>query len=67
MVTCPKCNSQIDVEEEELDEGDVLACDECGATVRVLGVSPLELEAAGDEADEDEQADLEDGEEERWH
>ncbi len=66
MVTCPKCNSQIDVEEEELDEGDVLACDECGATVRVLSVGPLELEAAGDEADEDE-ADLEDGEDERWH
>jgi len=66
MVTCPKCNSQIDVEEEELDEGDVLACDECGATVRVLGVGPLELEAAGDEAEDEEESDLEDGEDERW-
>ena len=29
MVSCPKCDSAIDVEEEELDEGDVLSCDEC--------------------------------------
>jgi alpha-aminoadipate carrier protein LysW len=67
MVNCPECNSQIDVEEEELDEGDVLACDECGASVRVLGVSPLELEAAGDEEDGEEPADPEDGEDEHWH
>jgi alpha-aminoadipate carrier protein LysW len=66
MVNCPECNSQIDVEEEELDEGDVLSCDECGATVRVLGVGPLELEAAADEEDGEEPADPEDGEDEHW-
>jgi hypothetical protein len=28
MVNCPKCNAVIDVDEEELDEGDSLLCEE---------------------------------------
>ena len=53
MVTCPKCDSDIDVEEDELDEGDSITCDECGKTVKVLGLDPLELESE-EEADSDE-------------
>ena len=73
MVTCPKCDSDIDVEEDELDEGDTITCDECGGTVKVLGLNPLELEpeadAPGDEDDEDfldkdEEEEDEEGEEE---
>ena len=64
MVTCPKCESDIDVEEEELDEGDAITCDECGKTVKVLGLDPLELEseeeADGDEDEEDFDDDEED-------
>jgi len=55
MVNCPECDAIIDVEEEELDEGDVLSCDECGATIRVIGVDPLELEVEEDDEDEDEE------------
>ena len=28
MVNCPLCDAAIDVDEEELDEGDVLICEE---------------------------------------
>ena len=56
MVTCPACDGAIDVDEEEVDEGDTLSCDECGASLKVLGKDPLELESA-DEADEDEDED----------
>ena len=31
MVNCPNCDAVIDVDEEELDEGDPLTCEECGA------------------------------------
>jgi hypothetical protein len=48
------CEANIDVEEDELDEGEDLSCDECGATLHVAGLSPLELEAEGDD-DEDEE------------
>jgi len=64
MVSCPQCDANIDVEEDELDEGDAISCDECGATVRVAGLNPLELESDGDgEEDEEEEFD-EEGEDE---
>ena len=62
MVTCPVCEGTIDVDEEDVDEGDSLSCDECGATLKVLSKDPLELESA--EALEEEDAELLDEEEE---
>jgi alpha-aminoadipate/glutamate carrier protein LysW len=82
MVNCPNCDAVIDVDEEELDEGDTLTCDECGADLSVTGLSPLELETQEDEDeeeeeeeedfdyDEDEDEDEDDEEEEQeedWH
>jgi alpha-aminoadipate/glutamate carrier protein LysW len=55
MVSCPKCDADIDVEEDELDEGDSITCDECGGTVKVLSVDPLELEPESDTDDDDEE------------
>lgn len=78
MVSCPKCDAPIDVEEEELDEGDVLSCDECGASLVVSSLNPVELESEdeGEEDDEDfdydededeEDEDEDEEEEETWH
>jgi alpha-aminoadipate carrier protein LysW len=66
MVTCPVCKGAIDVEEEDVDEGDTVSCDECGADLRVVSTSPLELETAEEveEDDEDEEGFLDDEEEE---
>lgn len=63
MVNCPACDGSIDVDEEEVDEGDTLSCDECGASLKVLGKDPLELEPA-DEADDEDEEDLDDDEDE---
>jgi alpha-aminoadipate/glutamate carrier protein LysW len=78
MVSCPKCDAAIDVEEEDLDEGDVLSCDECGASLIVASLNPVELETEGkgdkdednydyDEEDDDEDEDEDEKEEEEWH
>ena len=65
MINCPKCDAAIDVDEEELDEGDALICEECGANLNVSGVSPLELVPDGvdDEDEEDLDDDLDEDEE----
>jgi lysine biosynthesis protein LysW len=60
MVNCPKCDAVIDVDEEELDEGDALTCEECGANLNVSGVSPLELSPDEDDDDDDEDPDDDD-------
>ena len=54
MVTCPKCEGAIDVDEDDVDEGDTISCDECGADLRVVGTSPLEVESAEEVEDEEE-------------
>jgi alpha-aminoadipate carrier protein LysW len=56
MVECPVCNGKIDVDEEDVDEGDTISCDECGAALKVVGTDPLELESA-EEADEEDEED----------
>jgi alpha-aminoadipate carrier protein LysW len=55
MVTCPACQGNIDVDEEDVDEGDTISCDECGAALKVIGTAPLEMEKAEEEEDEDEE------------
>ena len=60
MVNCPLCDAVIDVDEEELDEGDSLLCEECGANLNVSGVSPLEISPDADQDEDDEDFDEDD-------
>jgi len=63
MPSCPECENELDVEIDELEEGDVIACEECGSEYEVVGVEPLELSRV-DEDVEDEDEELYDEEEE---
>jgi alpha-aminoadipate carrier protein LysW len=54
----------MDVDEDELDEGDVISCDECGATLNVLGKDPIELATDDDEEVEEDDDDFEDDDDE---
>ncbi|MGO8757324.1 MAG: hypothetical protein ACLQG3_04295 [Terracidiphilus sp.] len=43
MPSCPECDTELDIEVDEIEEGDVIACEECGSEYEVVGVEPLEL------------------------
>jgi len=60
MVNCPLCDAALDVDEEELDEGDALICEECGASLHVSGTAPLEITPAKDEDVDDDDEDEDD-------
>jgi len=64
MPTCPECENNLDIEEDEVEEGDVVSCDECGTEYEVVGVEPLELSRVGDELDDDEDESYDEEEEE---
>jgi len=65
MVMCPECESDLDIEEEEVDEGEVVSCPECGTDFEVVAVDPLELSRVeDDELDEDGDTDLDEEEKE---
>jgi alpha-aminoadipate carrier protein LysW len=64
MPSCPECENDLDVEMDEVEEGDVLVCDEFGTDFEVVGVEPLELSRVDDDLDEDEELFKEEEEEE---
>jgi alpha-aminoadipate carrier protein LysW len=71
MAICPACEAEIEVDEFDVDKGDELTCPECGETVEVTNLSPVELELVSDEEDEDfdeegEDVEESDEEEEDW-
>lgn len=64
MVYCPECESDLDIEEDEVDEGEVVSCPECGTDFEVITINPIELKAVGeeDEEEDEDEEESEDGE-----
>jgi alpha-aminoadipate carrier protein LysW len=52
---CQECENELDLEVDELEEGDVVACDECGTEYEVVSVEPLELARISTDEDEEEE------------
>jgi len=67
MAQCPECEALMDLEPDEVDEGEIISCPECGADLEVVNTNPIELDLAEDEdleEDEEEEDDELDEEEE---
>ena len=53
MAVCPECEAGIEIDEFDVDKGEIISCPECGIDLEVVGMSPLELDLAQqDEEDE---------------
>lgn len=68
MATCPECDAEIEIDDDDLDElqiGDPYECEECGSALRVATLVPLEFDPDEDlDEDDDEDGDDEDEEDE---
>jgi lysine biosynthesis protein LysW len=63
MATCPACDANdLEVDEFDVEEGDIVNCPECGASLVVNSLSPLEFETADDEDEDDDDEDEDDEE-----
>ncbi len=40
---CPECTEEVFVDAES-EQGDTITCDECGTTLVVVGLDPIELD-----------------------
>ena len=56
MVTCPECENDLDIEEDEVEEGEIVSCSECGSDFEVITLNPIELKPVEEEEIEDEAA-----------
>ena len=54
---CPECDEEVYVDSDS-EQGDRVSCDECGSSLVVVGLDPIEL----DLFEETEKSDLEDEE-----
>lgn len=48
---CPDCQAEIELDEFDVDKGEVISCPECGVDLQVVNLAPLEFELAGEEED----------------
>jgi alpha-aminoadipate/glutamate carrier protein LysW len=55
MPVCQECESVLDVDTDEVEEGDIVVCDECGTEFEVVATEPLELTQVEQEGYEDEE------------
>lgn len=53
MVLCPECETDLDVDPEEVDEGEIVSCVECGTDFEVVTTNPFELKLVADDDDDD--------------
>ena len=44
MVLCPECDTDLDIDEEEVEEGEIVSCPECGTDFEIVTVSPDRIE-----------------------
>jgi lysine biosynthesis protein LysW len=51
VVRCPECATEIDVDEDEVEEGEILACPECEVELEVVQIHPVHLNVISDEDD----------------
>lgn len=42
-VVCPECDNPMDVDVDEVEEGETLQCSECGLELEIVSTDPLEL------------------------
>ncbi len=53
---CPECEEEVFVDADS-EQGDQVTCDECGATLVVVGLDPIEVDVFDEEEKYDEDRD----------
>ena len=49
---CPECDEEVYVDADS-EQGDTISCDECGASLTVVGLDPVELDLREENSDGD--------------
>lgn len=63
-VVCPECDNPLDIDVDDLEEGEIVQCEECGTDLEVVSSDPLELAPVDEEGYDDEDAAPEEKEDE---
>jgi alpha-aminoadipate/glutamate carrier protein LysW len=67
MATCPECDAEIEIDDDDLEEmevGDPWDCDACGSRLRVTNLDPVDFENDDEDDDEEEEEDAKESKDE---
>jgi len=53
VIRCPECSAEIDVDEDEVEEGEILSCPECESELEVSQIHPVHLNIISEDLDDD--------------
>jgi alpha-aminoadipate/glutamate carrier protein LysW len=53
MIYCPECETNLDIDEEEVDEGEIVSCPECGSDFEIITLNPIELKPVEEVIEDD--------------
>jgi alpha-aminoadipate carrier protein LysW len=56
-VTCPECDNPLDIDPDEVEEGETITCDECGTEFDIISTEPLQIVPVDSEGYDDEDDD----------
>jgi DNA-directed RNA polymerase subunit RPC12/RpoP len=54
---CPECDEEVYVDADS-EQGDQIGCEECGSTLVVVGLDPIELDLREESEESDEHEDM---------
>ncbi|MFQ5817474.1 MAG: hypothetical protein ACE5H2_05900 [Terriglobia bacterium] len=55
MAKCPECGALLDIESDEVKEGEILPCPGCDVDLEVVNTNPLEFDVLEEEEEEEEE------------
>lgn len=53
MPICPECDNPLDFDEDDVEEGDTVICEECGAEYEIVAIDPIEMVRIEEDYDDD--------------
>ena len=59
MATCPECDAELEIDDDDLEEmevGDPWDCEACGSRLRVAALNPLEFDSDDEESEDEDEA-----------
>jgi alpha-aminoadipate/glutamate carrier protein LysW len=62
VLRCPECSAEIDVDEDEVEEGEILSCPECETELEVSQIHPVALNPISDELEDEDDVEEEEDE-----
>ena len=64
VAKCPECGALIDIEEDEVEQGEIISCPDCAVELEIVNTHPLELDVLDEEEEDEEEGDEESEDEE---